>query len=164
MVNDKSIKRYPQAEFLLFAADRAQHFHEIIIPAYKNGTIIISDRCADSSLVYQGYAQGVELAHLHAINKWVMQGIHPSITLYLKVSLQTALNRLEQRNNTITQFENKQLLTKVVNGFDELYHNRPDVCIIDAEQSLPAVINAGILALGNVLAQQQHHSCNAEPS
>src|SRR3989338_3646399 len=42
-----------KAEFLLFAADRAQHFTTTVIPALENGRIVITDRCSDSSLAYQ---------------------------------------------------------------------------------------------------------------
>lgn len=161
LVNNTRIKRCPQAEFLLFAADRAQHFHEIIVPAYTNGTVIISDRCADSSLVYQGYAQGVELSQLQAINTWIMNDIYPTITLYLNISLETALKRLERRNDKRTPFENNQFLTKVINGFNELYKNRSDVYTINAEQPSSTVINESITALYEMGTLTKHTSVGA---
>src|SRR5690348_7272425 len=51
----------PRAEYLLFAADRAQHFHDVVIPALKEGALVISDRMSDSSLAYQGYGRGHDL-------------------------------------------------------------------------------------------------------
>src|SRR3972149_5899470 len=70
----------PIAEFLLFAADRAQHFDEVVIPALEQNKIVISDRMADSSLVYQGYGRGINMENIKLVNKWVMQDITPDIT------------------------------------------------------------------------------------
>ena len=74
----------PLAEYLLFAADRAQHFHEVIIPNLKKGRIIISDRMADSSIVYQGYGRGLDREKIKYVNQWAMQGVQPDITFYVQ--------------------------------------------------------------------------------
>ena len=66
--------------FFFFAADRAQHFDEKIIPALKKGSIVISDRMADSSLVYQGVMKGLDLEMLKTINAWCMQNVKPHAT------------------------------------------------------------------------------------
>ena len=49
-----------KAEYLLFAADRAQHMKEIVLPALAQNKIVISDRMADSSYAYQGSGRGVD--------------------------------------------------------------------------------------------------------
>src|SRR5438067_1616217 len=59
ILQEKNVAVCDQAEYLLFAADRAQHFKDTIIPALAKGTVVISDRMADSSLVYQGYGRGL---------------------------------------------------------------------------------------------------------
>src|SRR3990172_1551765 len=62
-----------KAEFLLFAADRSQHFKELIVPALEQGQIVISDRMADSSLAYQGFGRGLDKEMISSINRWAMQ-------------------------------------------------------------------------------------------
>ena len=61
-----------KAEFLLFAADRAQHFEKIIIPALREGKVVITDRCADSSLAYQGYGHNLDRTIITTVNNWAM--------------------------------------------------------------------------------------------
>ena len=86
----------PQAEFLLFAADRAQHVTEVVLPALHSGKIVISDRMADSSRAYQEFGRGLESSWIKSINQWTMQGLEPDLTLYLKIDYATAFTRLKE--------------------------------------------------------------------
>jgi len=142
---EKPITLCHKAEFLLFAADRAQHFNDLIIPDLNAKKIIISDRMADSSLAYQGYGRGLDLEMLKKINSWVMQGIEPDIIFYLKINLDTALERINKRNETITNFEKKSLMQKVSAGYDEIFKNKNNVIVLDAnllpEEVLQKAIN-----------------------
>ena len=132
----------PQAEFLLFAADRAQHITEVIIPAIKLGTVIISDRMADSSLVYQGYGRGLDLETLKSINAWVLAGIKPAVTIYVKVHPEIAHARVTKRGLERSSFEKEAItfMEKIASGFNSLYVNRTDVIIVDGEQDPETVL------------------------
>lgn len=127
----------PIAEYLLFAADRAQHFNEVIIPNLKLGKIIISDRMADSSIVYQGYGRGIDIEKIIMVNKWVMQNVQPDITFYVRITPQEAVERLQRRNTTPTAFEKEEeeFSKKLVLGFDEIFKKRPDVTILNGTLS-----------------------------
>src|SRR5262245_19503785 len=52
----------PMAELLLYQADRAQHVSEVILPALKNGTLVICDRYVDSTIAYQGFGRGIDFS------------------------------------------------------------------------------------------------------
>jgi dTMP kinase len=121
------------AEYLLFAADRAQHFHEMIIPELKAGTIIIADRLADSSLAYQGYGRGLDHGMIKTINTWAMNGIAPDLTFYLRVDPMIALNRVRRRQEELTSFEQEALAfwQRVTKGYEEIFAARTNVTIID---------------------------------
>ncbi len=154
-------KPYPmcdKTEFLLYAADRAQHIQDVIKPELYGKKIVISDRMADSSLAYQGYGRGLDLGIIKKINEWVMECVKPDITLYIKVSTTSAVERLKKRKGRPTSIEKeKEAFTKkVVEGFDTIFKNRSDVIILDGEQSeqmLHKIAHANII---NFLRNRQN--------
>ncbi len=76
-----------KTELFLFLADRAQHIKKVVIPALKNGTIVISSRYIFSTLVYQGYARKIaSLSFLKEINMFAIENILPDIVFYIDVN------------------------------------------------------------------------------
>jgi dTMP kinase len=137
LVQTETIPLNPQAEFLLFAADRAQHFTEVIIPGLSKQSIIISDRLADSSIVYQGYGRGLDMHIIASVNAWTMQGIKPDLTFYVKIDPEIALQRLQSRNSTLSPFEKDrtEFTQKLVKGFDTIFKDRDNVVWLDGNDS-----------------------------
>lgn len=127
----------PEAEYLLFAADRAQHMQTLIKPALANGAIVISDRMADSSLAYQGYGRGLDKKMIETVNRWAMQNIEPNITFYLRISAASAGKRLHARNEGVTRFEKEkeQFWLRVIEGYEALAKAHSRICPLDAELS-----------------------------
>lgn len=127
-----------EAEFLLFAAARAQHFHELIVPELEKGSLVISDRLADSSLAYQGYGRQLDKKMITEINTWAMHNIEPFLTIYLKLDLATALQRIETRSEKRTSFEQETFAfwQRVIAGYEEIFAARGNVVTLDA--TLPA--------------------------
>lgn len=146
IVQEKKVAVCAKAEFMLFATDRAQHFVQVIIPALNEGKIIISDRMADSSLVYQGYGRGLDMNAINTVNNFVMNGIKPHITIYVKVSTHVANERIMKRNLALTSFEKEKedFVAKLAYGFDQLYKNREDVIIVDGNQTQEQVLQEAI--------------------
>jgi dTMP kinase len=140
----------PEAEFLLFAASRAEHFDKVVLPQLHSGSIVISDRMGDSSLVYQGYAKNNDTSMLTTINNWVMHSVQPDITFYVRIDIETALERIKKRNTSLHVFEKERsFLEKTIAGFDALYNGRTDVIIIDgtadpmilAQEAVESIMN-----------------------
>lgn len=125
------------AEYLLFAADRAQHFEQIIIPELKQNKIIISDRLNDSSLAYQGYGRGLDIEMIKKTNKWAMQNIKPDFVIYVKIDAQTALLRIGKRNEKLTSFEKEKIdfWNKVIYGYEEIFKNKKNIITVDGNLS-----------------------------
>jgi dTMP kinase len=132
LLQEKPVPVSARAEYLLFAADRAQHVEDVIKPALARGEIILCDRMGDSSVVYQGYGRGLSVEMIKTINTWALDGVKPNLTLYVRITPQQALERLKQRG-TLTSLEQETAHTtqRMSEGFDELYANRDDVAILD---------------------------------
>ena len=138
-----------ESEYLLFAADRAQHFQEIVIPALEAGKIVLSDRMADSSIAYQGYGRNLDIPVLQTINKWAMHGIVPHLTLYLELPMDTAIKRFTKRAGAPTSFEKEaqEFWKRVLNGYEEIFKTRDDVVRLDATQPPDALAELAVLAI-----------------
>ncbi|MGC2310426.1 MAG: dTMP kinase [Candidatus Babeliaceae bacterium] len=122
-----------KAEFLLFAADRAEHIQKVIKSAYTNNTIIISDRMSDSSVAYQGYGRKLDLTIITTINSWIMEGLMPDITVYLKIDPHLAVKRIQKRG-FLSSFDQEKIVffEKVAAGFEDIFKKRTNVLYTDA--------------------------------
>lgn len=132
MLQEKKISIEPKAEFLLFAADRAQHIAQIIIPALNKKKLILSDRMADSSVVYQGFGRGLDISLITMINTWAMQKISPDLTFYVRIDAPTAQKRLIERGK-LSAFDQEPIsfFEKLINGFETIYKDKKNVVILD---------------------------------
>ena len=73
----------PRTEALLFAADRAQHVAEVIVPALRRGAVVITDRYLDSSLAYQAGGRELTPAEIRNLSMWATGGLLPKRTYLL---------------------------------------------------------------------------------
>lgn len=137
MVQHRHDNIAPIAEFLLFAADRAQHFNTVVEPALADCKIVISDRMGDSSLAYQGYGRGLSIEMISSINRWAMGNSTPDITLYLTIDPQLAHERITSRNQDKTRFEKEdaEFWDRVTHGFETIFSTRSNVIYLDATMS-----------------------------
>jgi dTMP kinase len=87
----------PQAELFLILAARAQHVNEVVRPALERGLVVISDRFTDSTLAYQGYGRGLDLAGLERLNDITTQGIRPDFTVLFDLPVREGLARAQER-------------------------------------------------------------------
>jgi len=87
----------PQAEVLLFLASRAQHVARVIEPALSRGEWVLCDRFSDSTLAYQGYGRGFDLAQLRAVDAFATCALTPDLTVLLDVTPETSRRRLRAR-------------------------------------------------------------------
>ena len=86
-----------RAELLLFLAARAQLVRRVIRPALERGAWVVSDRFSDSTLAYQGYGRGLDLATLRLANDFACEGLAPDRTFLLDIDRATAARRLDKR-------------------------------------------------------------------
>ena len=88
----------PRAELFLYLADRAQHVDDVIRPALQRGAVVLSDRFADSTMVYQGHGRGLDMDMLDNLNAVAVDGLLPDMTLLFDVNAAVGLERALARN------------------------------------------------------------------
>lgn len=129
----------PEAELLLYLASRAQHVKHTLLPALERGAIVISDRYADSSFAYQGYARGIDLDALRRLNEFATGGLVPDLTLLLDIPVEFGLERQQDKNRF--EAESVEFHKKVRNGFHELVKHEPGRwVVVDAHGSVDDVL------------------------
>ncbi len=97
VVLDPGLSVEPLAEFLLYAAARAQHVAEVIGPALAAGRDVVCDRFTAASVAYQGYGRGLELQLIESINRRVTNGLEPDLTVLLDIDPAVGLARASER-------------------------------------------------------------------
>ncbi len=133
-----------RAELLLYAADRAQHVEEFLKPQLTLGAIILCDRYTDSTIAYQGYGRGLDLALIQQLNEIATGGLESDLTLWLDVDVETGLKRARQRGSA-DRIEQADLAfhQRVQQGFAQLAELYPQRIIrIDASKSQEEVHGA----------------------
>lgn len=95
-VDNKDIT--PIAELFLYLADRAQHIAQIVRPELEAGKVVLCDRFADSTMVYQGYGRGLDVPTLKQLNDVAVDGCWPDLTIVLDIDPEIGLKRAMLRN------------------------------------------------------------------
>ncbi|MEN3046259.1 MAG: dTMP kinase [Candidatus Hydrothermales bacterium] len=85
-------------ELLLFLASRKEHVEKKILPALREGKIVISDRFDDSTIAYQCFGRGLNLRIVKRINKIVTLGLKPNLTFLLDLEPELSLKRLKRKD------------------------------------------------------------------
>ncbi|MDA0246347.1 MAG: dTMP kinase [Chloroflexi bacterium] len=116
-----------EAEILLYAASRAQHVGELIRPALAKGQWVLCDRFADSTLAYQGYGRGLDLAALRQITQFATGGLQPQRTFYFDIDVETGLQRRVAGELEMNRMDLQQqaFYERVRAGYNELIAAEP---------------------------------------
>jgi len=128
-------KTRPECLQLLFAADRAHHLEKEIAPVLKQGSTVITDRYAFSTIAY-GAIEIQDRDWLIEINK---PFILPDITFFIKVSPRVCLERIRKNRFHLELFEKEQVLTKVWQNYEELSQLFENSYVINGERSIEEV-------------------------
>ena len=134
----------PLAEAFLFQADRAQHFARLVIPALGEGKLVITDRCFDASIAYQGYGRGVGAEFVEHLSMLATRGYVPDLTILLDLDpsevhkrTDTSLDQSGTREER-TRFdaEAEDFHQRVQEGFRVLARTHPErIKVVNASRS-----------------------------
>jgi dTMP kinase len=132
----------PRAEILLFCASRAQLVSQMIRPHLARGGTVVCDRFADSTLAYQGFGRGLELATLKSISDFATDRLTPDITLLLDLPVEIGLARRRRSDSDWNRLDAQEVEfhRRVREGYLKLARRSPKRWVrIDAEKEAEAV-------------------------
>jgi dTMP kinase len=130
-----------RAELLLYAADRTQHVQRVLNPAIAQGMLVLCDRYTDSTVAYQGYGRGFDLALIHQLNAIATDGLVSNLTFWLDLDVQQGLQRARQRQSALEGKDRMEAAElsfhqRVQQGFKAIAEAEPHrVVCIDASNS-----------------------------
>jgi dTMP kinase len=96
-------------EFLLYAADKAEHIETVVEPALAAGEVVITDRYVDSTLAYQGSGRTLELDEIEQIARWATNDLRPHVTVVLDIEPEHGLNRIGEQMRDRDRIEAESL-------------------------------------------------------
>jgi dTMP kinase len=137
-----------RAEALLYAADKAQHVHEVIEPALADGRDVVCDRFVASSVVYQGYGRGLDVVHLEDLLGWATARLEPDLVLLLEVSDAVMHERLGAERDRLEALP-ADFHARVREGFRSIEAHHEHWMRIDASGSVDdvaALVRAAVRA------------------
>jgi dTMP kinase len=105
LLGPEAVPLAPLTELFLYCADRTQHLTEVVRPALAAGRVVLCDRFSDSTLAYQGYARGLDLTALRALDTHARNGIVPALTFLLDCPVAEGLARARRRAGVTDRFE-----------------------------------------------------------
>lgn len=134
LLNPSNKDMVPRAELLLYMADRAQHIAALVKPRLAENSVVLCDRYFDATVVYQGFARGLDTRFIYELHRLVLEDFKPDITILLdlspRIGLARAWKQLDNgtRNGTESRFEEETLSfhEKVRAGYLELARLEPE--------------------------------------
>lgn len=145
----------PLTELLMFNSSRSQLITEVIKPGLKGEEIVICDRYADSTTVYQSYGRGLDLEMVKTINNIATGGLKPDLTVLLDISAEEGLAR--QRGKKQDRFEQEELAFhyRIRESYLKLAANEPERwLVVDASQSKTKISEIIWQRASQILSQQ----------
>ena len=128
-----------RTELLLYLASRSQHVEQLIMPALKEGKIVICERFSDSTRAYQGYARGLDMDMIETLIRIATGNLEPDLTIILDMEVKEGLLRAERFKNYKDRLESENLdfHNKVRRGYLEIAKNNPNrIKVISAKGSI----------------------------
>ncbi|MEM8658394.1 MAG: dTMP kinase [Pseudomonadota bacterium] len=137
----------PETEILLFTAARRDHMERLISPAIAAGEIVISDRFADSTRIYQGTARADLRGIVDRLHD-TMIGREPDLTLIIDMDPEVALARGLARRSGEDRFEDMgaDFQMRLAQGFRELAAAQPGRCRLIDGTGTPEEVSDRVLA------------------
>lgn len=141
-----------RTEFLLYAADKAEHVDTVVTPALARGEVVITDRYVDSTLAYQGSGRTLDSAEIEDISRWATADLRPHLSVVLDLAPEQGLGRFEERDRI--EAEGLEFHERVRKSFRRLADADPEhYLLLDARAPIEEISAAIQQRVAPLLAQ-----------
>ncbi|NQV49908.1 MAG: dTMP kinase [Candidatus Marinimicrobia bacterium] len=120
LLDRENMEMSPVTEMLLYFASRNQLISEKVVPALKKGEIVLLDRFVDSTIAYQGYGRNLSLESIQKVADVAIGTVIPDLTILVDTPLETAEDRMEDRDLDRLEAENVEFKLRTKNGYLKL--------------------------------------------
>lgn len=139
ILDRENSKMADMTEALLYAASRAQHVEEKILPALEAGKVVVCDRYVDSSIAYQGYGRHMG-KQIEEINSYAICGCIPDLTILISVNPRVGRKRIAAGERDRLESEKLKFHQDVYQGYLELAEREPDrIKVVDGTRDREAI-------------------------
>jgi len=152
-----------ETEMLLFSAARAQHVRNVIIPALKDGTLVLCDRFYDATIAYQGFGRGLDINFIRYLNDFSASDLKPGLTLLFDLPVEVGLKRAMHRISHMKEGsvedrferENLEFHRKVREGYLSIAgQDKERFRIIDSTRDIETVHRELCIHLANFMGKK----------
>ena len=152
MLLDNRRTIHPVTEMILFSAARADLITQQVVPLLQKGEWVILDRFYDSTTAYQGYGrQAAPIDEVQHLNQLATLGVVPDVTFYLRVDLETALQRRNGQKADRMEGAGGDFFERVIRGYDLMAQQEPKrFTVLNASQPVEQVF-------GDLMEALKHH-------
>lgn len=127
----------PLTELMLYAAARAQHVSEVIVPSLNAGNVVLCDRFFDATLAYQSFGRGIDRGVIDILNRYACQGVAPDLTILIDCDPTVGLARARMRIEASSgpreerfELEEPEFHRRVREGYQQLAAEEPHRFIV----------------------------------
>lgn len=141
-----------RTEVLLYAADKAEHVDDVVMPALARGQVVITDRYVDSLLAYQGAGRELDPADVERVARWATRDLRPHLTVVLDLDPERGLSRFQERDRI--EGESPDFFIRAREAFLALAATDPDhYLVVDASRPADEITDVVLTRVSPLLAQ-----------
>jgi len=122
---------HPLSELLLYEAARVQHVEELVRPAVAKGAVVVCERFTLATVVYQGYARGLDPALVRRLNRVAASGVRPDLTIVLDIPESQFRKRDARRSLDRLELETAPFRKRVREGYRRAAKSEPKTVLLD---------------------------------
>lgn len=152
LLDRENVEMSPTTEMLLYFSSRNQLITEKVLPALNRGEIVLLDRFVDSTIAYQGYGRDLSLENIKKVAEVAIGDLTPDLTILVDTPLDTAENRMDNRDLDRLEAENAEFKQRTRNGYLQLVKDEPSrFLLLDGRESIDVLKQTVIERVDQIL-------------